>query len=104
MQQNNGEAHNKTSKINLIEATFKHLARINGEINKMNTEQLIEKLKHYNLDINGNDDVRRRRLKNMYRKLKLASININVSSDVLPYYVIIDFEATCLSVNPPDYK
>lgn len=88
----------------LTQVILKDLVKINGKINKMNTQELIRKLRHYRLDTGGTDEVRRKRLKNNYRKIKLASADLYVSNRLLPYYVIVDFEATCEEVNPADYK
>lgn len=88
----------------MTEAIYKELSIINGKINRMSSDELIKKLKHYHLDTNGSDEVRRKRLKSHYKKVKLGSADLYLSSKLLPYYVIVDFEATCEVVNPPNYR
>lgn len=85
------------------DAVYSELSRINGQINRMNKQTLIQKMRNLHLSTEGSTDVLKKRLKNYYKKRKLATINVTTSNKLHPYYVIVDFEATCEEVNPPDY-
>jgi 3'-5' exoribonuclease 1 len=69
----------------------------------MSKAAIVSRLKQLKLSTEGNGEVLKRRLKNYYKKEKLNSANLPTASKLLPYYVIIDFEATCEEVNAPDY-
>lgn len=100
----NYEENGKKPSQALTEAIYKELSKINGKINRMTADELIKKLKMYHLDTEGSDDIRRKRLKSHYKKIKLATADLILSPKLLPYYVIVDFEATCELVNPPNYR
>ncbi|XP_076439436.1 3'-5' exoribonuclease 1-like [Babylonia areolata] len=79
---------------------FKKLARLNGEINRMRKDQLRKKLAELHLNTGGVKEVLKKRLKNYYRRKKLAAANI-VKGTEMPYdyLVVIDYEATCQENN-----
>jgi 3'-5' exoribonuclease 1 len=88
------------------EKILKEIQCIFGWIDTLDKPTLIRHLKKYNQNPNGNVDCLKKRLKTYLRKKKLASSNIYCGSDVktlFPYYVVLDFEATCNEVNPPDF-
>ncbi|XP_047114655.1 3'-5' exoribonuclease 1-like isoform X1 [Schistocerca piceifrons] len=85
------------------DAVYHELSRLNGQVNRMNKQTLIQKMRSLRLSTEGSTDVLKKRLKNYYKKRKLATINVTSSHKLYPYYVIVDFEATCEEVNPPDY-
>ncbi|XP_069698473.1 3'-5' exoribonuclease 1-like [Periplaneta americana] len=85
------------------DAVYKELARLNGRINQMSKAAIVSKLKQLKLNTEGNCDVLKQRLKSYYKKQKLTSANLLAASKLSPYYVIVDFEATCEEVNAPDY-
>jgi 3'-5' exoribonuclease 1 len=69
----------------------------------MSKVAIVSKLKQLKLSTEGNTDVLKKRLKNYYKKQKLTSANLLTASKLFPYYVIVDFEATCEEINTPDY-
>jgi 3'-5' exoribonuclease 1 len=69
----------------------------------MSKAAIVSRLKQLKLSTEGNCDVLKKRLKNYYKKQKLNSANLLAASKLLPYYVIVDFEATCEEVNALDY-
>lgn len=84
---------------------FKHLASVNGKINRMKRRQLIDTLNRKNLNVDGEVEVLKKRLKNHYRMQALIKAKICESeATYFPYFVVIDIEATCTEQNPPDYK
>lgn len=84
---------------------FQHLASINGKINRMKRRQLIDTMNKKKLNVNGELEVLKKRLKNHYRMKTLIKAKICESEfTYFPYYVVIDIEATCTEDNPPDYK
>lgn len=82
---------------------YKEIATVNGQINGMSKRHLISHLRKLQLNHTGSVDILKKRLKNFYRKQKLSSANIVTIKKLFPYYVIIDFEATCNEVNDPGY-
>ncbi|XP_021935940.1 3'-5' exoribonuclease 1-like isoform X3 [Zootermopsis nevadensis] len=85
------------------DSVYKELSRLNGRINQMSKVAIVSRLKRLKLSSEGNCDVLKTRLKNYYKKQKLKSANLPTAVKLLPYYVIVDFEATCEGVNVPDY-
>lgn len=84
---------------------FQRLASVNGKINRMKRRQLIDTLKRKNLNVDGEIEVLKKRLKNHYRMQALIKAKICESeATYFPYFVVIDIEATCTEQNPPDYK
>ncbi|CAL1538274.1 unnamed protein product [Lymnaea stagnalis] len=78
------------------------LSRINGAINKMTKEQMQSKLAEYRLNTSGVKDVLKKRLKNYYKRQKMAQCNRALTDDEkmkYDYLVVIDFEATCSETN-----
>lgn len=86
---------------------FQQLAHINGLINRMKIEDIIAQMKQLKLDVNGNKDVLRKRLKSYYKdqKLKQAHMTEIAMCNSCPYkfLCVIDFEATCDSSNGAYY-
>lgn len=82
---------------------YKELASINCTIKSMKRNVLVEKLKFLDLSAAGSYTVLSRRLRNHYKKKKLTEAGIPLKSEILPYYVIVDFEATCEEVNTANY-
>nr|CAD7438108.1 unnamed protein product [Timema bartmani] len=85
------------------DAVYKELSKINGNINQMSKAAVISKLRELKLNTEGSTEILRKRLKNHYRKQKLTNANLLTVSKLFPYYVIVDFEATCEEVNAPNY-
>ncbi|KAI5746387.1 hypothetical protein M8J77_003053 [Diaphorina citri] len=83
---------------------FKELSVINGQINAMKRKDLVNKLKKYHLNHKGDIMVLRKRLKNHFKVTKLTKAKLMEKQNLQPYYVVIDFEATCQENNPVDYK
>lgn len=69
----------------------------------MSRGELVANLNQYNLHTGGNRDVLVKRLKNYYRIQKLTSVNVLPTVKYSQYYLVLDFEATCNTVNAPDY-
>lgn len=84
---------------------FQRLAAVNGKINRMKTQQLIDTMTKKKLNVDGEMEVLRKRLKNHYRMQALIKAKICESETTyFPYFVVIDIEATCTENNPSDYK
>jgi len=84
---------------------FQRLASVNGKINRMKMCQLVETMNRKKLNVDGEIDVLKKRLKNHYRMQALIKAKICESEvTYFPYFVVIDIEATCIEDNPPDYK
>uniref|UniRef100_A0A8D8YQ67 3'-5' exoribonuclease 1 n=1 Tax=Cacopsylla melanoneura TaxID=428564 RepID=A0A8D8YQ67_9HEMI len=83
---------------------FKELSIINGQINAMKRKDLVPKLKKYHLNHKGDVMVLRKRLKNHFKVTKLTKAKLMEKYNLPPYYVVIDFEATCQENNPVDFK
>ncbi|KAG8229580.1 hypothetical protein J437_LFUL010172 [Ladona fulva] len=79
------------------------MASINSAIKSMKRNALIEELKKLKLNSAGSYSVLSRRLRNHYRRKKLLEAGIPLKKEILPFYVIVDFEATCEEVNTPNY-
>ena len=84
---------------------YKEISFINGQINRMNLNDLKINCKELELDCQGGKDPIKRRLKEHYKVKKLveaglleATMNRNVD-----YFLVIDFEATCEEKNPAGY-
>ena len=62
----------------------------------MNLKEVMDKLKSFHVNSNGSENELKERLKKSYEKVILASgKDMSVSNMIFPYYVVIDFEATC---------
>jgi len=88
------------------EKVYQEIHCIFGWIDSMEKHLVIRHLKKYNLSTSGSIDCQKKRLKSYLKKKKLAASNIYCGNDVktlFPYYVVLDFEATCNEVNPPDF-
>jgi len=75
-------------------------------IDDLDRHSLVVKLKQQNQNPNGNVEILRKRLKNYFRRKKLSTVlypNSNRIKTLFPYYVVLDFEATCNEINPPDF-
>lgn len=74
---------------------FKKISQKNGEINKLEYHEMCKLGKKLNLCVRGSCEVLRKRLKSHYQTLLLNEANVNSTRYYYPYYVVIDFEATC---------
>ncbi|KAL1461716.1 hypothetical protein WDU94_013588 [Cyamophila willieti] len=88
----------------LNDKIFKELSMINGQINAMKRKDLVIKLKKYHLNHKGDIMVLRKRLKNHFKITKLTKAKLMEKHNLQPYYVVIDFEATCQENNPVDFN
>ncbi|XP_075243035.1 3'-5' exoribonuclease 1-like [Convolutriloba macropyga] len=85
---------------------YHELAILNGEINRLDSEQLDDALKAFNLTCTGCFGVRQKRLKSYVRDKKQEIAGVNKRSPgrrPLDYLLFIDFEATCMEVNPAGF-
>nr|CAD7256448.1 unnamed protein product [Timema shepardi] len=98
----NGDKNTQKSPLS-GDAVYKELSKINGNINQMSKAAVVSKLRELKLNTEGTTEILRKRLKNHYRKQKLTNANLLTVSKLFPYYVIVDFEATCEEVNIPNY-
>ena len=122
---------NNNKKKDFSHPTYKKLSKINGKINKMNTDELINSLKELKLDTRqiffslnsfslnflnsekneifqrGRKEVLSKRLKSHYKETSLKSDNADESTHktdkTLDYVCVIDFEATCTENKIYDY-
>ncbi|XP_023238414.1 uncharacterized protein LOC111637207 [Centruroides sculpturatus] len=77
---------------------YKQLSHINGQINKMSRDQLINKLEQFHLGIQGTNEILKKRLKTFFKEQKLMQAQILKSDECecpYKYFCVIDFEATC---------
>ena len=84
----------------------KKLPEINSAIKQMDRDALKAKLKSLKLSEIGAKDVLVTRLKNHYKKLFLAERagpNYQEKFISVEYFVALDFEATCIEENGPNY-
>uniref|UniRef100_A0A1B6M930 Exonuclease domain-containing protein n=1 Tax=Graphocephala atropunctata TaxID=36148 RepID=A0A1B6M930_9HEMI len=87
------------------DVVYREIQCIFSWVDSLDKNALMRNLKKYNLNPTGSLESLRKRLKTFLKKKKLASANI-LCSDIktlYPYYVVLDFEATCNEVNPTDY-
>ncbi|XP_038826482.1 3'-5' exoribonuclease 1-like [Salvelinus namaycush] len=86
---------------------YKEIALANGQINRMNKDELRSKLAECKLDTRGVKDVMKKRLKNYYKKQKLSLMqSVTEGGPTDAYYdfiCVVDFEATCEQDNPLDF-
>lgn len=86
------------------DAIYTELAALNGKINQLSKPSLIRKLKQLKLETYGNIDVLKKRLKNHYKIERLSSRNLIVPPKLHSYFVIVDFEATCIADNARNFE
>uniref|UniRef100_A0A1B6BWP8 Exonuclease domain-containing protein n=2 Tax=Clastoptera arizonana TaxID=38151 RepID=A0A1B6BWP8_9HEMI len=103
MEQKSRTYHSDEESKSIPEAVKKEILKLNLQINSFNTNDLVTQLQKCHLSTDGKPDILRKRLKNHYRNKKLATHNILSIRKLFPYYVIMDFEATCTENNPYDY-
>ncbi|CAH1783949.1 unnamed protein product [Owenia fusiformis] len=97
----------KGEKLNSKSVKDSWSTKTNGEINKMNKDELRKQLTKLKLDSRGVKEVLKKRLKNHNMRLKLRQAEVQPCSGVDTFYeylLVIDFEATCMEDNPTDYK
>ncbi len=94
-------------KADFSDPIYHELAILNGEINRLDSEQLDDALKAFNLDCKGCFGVKQKRLKSYVREKKQEIAGIKKSSPnskrPLDFLLFIDFEATCMEVNPAGF-
>ncbi|XP_054281128.1 3'-5' exoribonuclease 1-like [Macrosteles quadrilineatus] len=75
-------------------------------IDSLDRQALLRQLSRNNLPTNGSVELLKSRLKSFMEKRKLASFDnsYNNVKTLFPYYVVLDFEATCNEVNPPEFE
>lgn len=88
------------------EAIYKEIQSIFCWVDSLDKYTLMRQLKKYNHNPCGSLEVLKKRLKACLQKKKLSSANIysNNVKTLYPFYVVLDFEATCNEVNPSDYR
>lgn len=83
-----------------IDPVYKKLSAINGEINRMSSKELRDKLAELKLDVRGSKDILQKRLKMHYKQRKLMKAKVKPpGNSTYDYLIIIDFEATCQENN-----
>lgn len=78
-------------KADFSDPVYKKLSRVNGKINAMPMNILVNSLRDLNLDTGGKKEVLIRRLKN-HHKEKCLQNTVEADTD---YVCVIDYEATC---------
>lgn len=87
-----------SQKTTYIDPAYKQLSYINGKINDMSKNQLVEQLELFKLNTSGVKNVLIKRLKAFHKKRLIQSPNGqkgHKSDYSYEYFVVIDFEATC---------
>ncbi|KAI1279603.1 3'-5' exoribonuclease 1 [Halotydeus destructor] len=79
----------------LSDPIFKKYAKVNGEINRMNVDQLQSRLREIGLEDRGSLNSCRRRLKSTVRGRFNARYNKPNSKYYYDVICVVDFEATC---------
>ncbi|KAK6635946.1 hypothetical protein RUM44_001201 [Polyplax serrata] len=97
-----GKSDEESNKV--PEAVLIDIVRAYDKVDIMSLKDVIAKLKCFHLDTQGSENILRENLKTSYQKILLNGVDLSLSNDLLPYYVIIDFEATCLHTNTPGYR
>lgn len=69
----------------------------------MSHDELIEHLEANKLSVIGHDDVLKARLKYFFKVQRFTEAGLGYIIFSLPYYIVVDFEATCDTLNPPDF-
>ena len=85
---------------------YHELAILNGEINRLDSDQLDHALTAFNLSSKGCYGVKQKRLKSYVREKKQEIAGLKPrkqNTQPLDYLLIIDFEATCHEENPPGF-
>ncbi|XP_078584849.1 3'-5' exoribonuclease 1-like [Branchiostoma floridae x Branchiostoma japonicum] len=86
------------------DGVLRELSLTNGQINRMNKEEVRQKLEELHLETRGVKEVLKKRLKSYYKKEKLTPDVVGVKSEHYDFLLVIDFEATCMEENPPDFQ
>ncbi|XP_003383307.1 PREDICTED: 3'-5' exoribonuclease 1-like [Amphimedon queenslandica] len=91
---------------------YKTLSRFNRELNKLKPEEIRDRLRRENLSDQGTDPIIYKRYK-QYQKKNLVSLDPSPPYELwqvlstnplgLKFLLVLDFEATCESVNSSDY-
>jgi len=89
----------------LAHPVYKKISAANGRINRMTRQELLNALSYLKLSTRGTKEVLKKRLKSYSKKQHLKENNVEASRKVgqVDYFIVIDFEATCESTNPPGY-
>jgi len=87
------------------EKIYKEISYLNGQINRMDLNELKMACKGANVDCHGRKDPLKKRLKEHWKVKKLVEAGLldakkNRNAD---YFCIVDFEATCEERNPAGY-
>lgn len=84
---------------------FQNITHFSYNLKKMHRDQLLNFLEKKNLCTDGNLVIMRNRLLTHFKMQALIQAKIcDNESSYIPYFVIIDIEATCEEDNPPDHK
>lgn len=104
-QVEDSKASKEEPEVKIPDTVYRELETIYEWIESLDKASLSRHLKKNNQNPNGTVDILRKRLKGFLRRKKLASVNIFCGDvkTLFPYYVVLDFEATCNEVNPPDF-
>ncbi|XP_054272880.1 3'-5' exoribonuclease 1-like isoform X2 [Macrosteles quadrilineatus] len=105
MGDNSNKSHNKEGQEAKDEIN-REIKCLFGWIDSLDRQALLRQLSRNNLPTNGSVECLKSRLKSFMEKRKLASFDnsYNNVKTLFPYYVVLDFEATCNEVNPPDFE
>ncbi|RNA33870.1 3 -5 exoribonuclease 1 [Brachionus plicatilis] len=87
-----------STKKNFSHPVFKKLSKINGKINDMSLDDLVESLDKLKLDSSGKKEVLVKRLKSYYKES-----NVEAEKCKYDFIGVIDFEATCTEVQNKNY-
>ena len=98
--QSSSRSRSSSFNLNRDDESNQKLSAINGAINKMTKQQLQEKMTKLHVNPYGSKDVLKKRLKNHYKKQRLGNTAKATEEKMkYPYFVVIDFEATCSETN-----
>jgi 3'-5' exoribonuclease 1 len=91
---------------------YKKLASLSSEVNSMSRGQLKQRLRDLDLEPRGTDTIISKRLTTYLRRQAILQEpdppwelqnSVQTNPYGLQYLLVLDFEATCEPVNPPDY-
>jgi len=92
---------------NSVHPVYRVISKINGKINRMDVDQLKSMCRQHGLATIGKREAIKRRLKEYIKSEKLIEAGLLDRKATLiintPYFIVIDFEATCEERNPPSY-
>lgn len=75
------------------------------KVNNMDLKKIKRRYRWYEYDAESDIETIRKNLKQSLAAIMTKNVNsIYRNENTLPYYVVMDFEATCEALNPTNYQ